>query len=117
MTFREGIVAALLTLTVGLTLFCSLGLVVMRTPYERLHFVTPPASLGAAFLTLAILIDGQSLAASSKAVVMAVLLLVSNGVVSHVTARAARIRELGGWVLGDTLPPETTAPPEQEDPS
>lgn len=116
MTIREGIIALLLALTVGLTLFCSLGLLVMRSPYERLHFVTPPASLGAAFLALAIVLDGESLAASMKALAIAALLLVSNGVVSHVTARAARIRELGGWVLGDTLPPETQSPPEKEEP-
>lgn len=117
MTIREGVIAGLLVVSIGLTLVCSLGLVVMRTPYERLHFVTPPASLGALWLAVAIVVDGRSADASAKALVMAVLMLISNGVVSHVTARAARIRELGGWVLGDTLPREHEAPPEREEPS
>lgn len=117
MTIREGVIAGLLVVSIGLTLVCSLGLVVMRTPYERLHFVTPPASIGALCLALAIVVDGRSAGASAKALAMAVLMLVSNGVVSHVTARAARIRELGGWVLGDALPPEHEPSPEREEPS
>src|SRR5438067_801620 len=40
-------VDALLGLAVGVALLSSIGVLAMRDPYQRLHFITPPASLSA----------------------------------------------------------------------
>lgn len=103
---REAIVIVLLVLTLGLTIFCSLGLVVMRTSYERLHFITPPAAVGSFLLTIAVFVAEPQIVAGLKTLVIAFLLIFSNAVVSHATARAIRIRQLGGWKTGDSLPSE-----------
>lgn len=103
---REVIVIVALALLVALTLFCSAGLLLMRNAYERLHFITPPASVGGFLLTIAVFVAEPQLVAGLKTLLISILLLFSNAVVSHATARAARIRELGGWRTGDSLPAE-----------
>lgn len=112
---REAIVIVLLVLTVSLTLLCSVGLLVMQTPYERLHFVAPPASIGSYLLTMAVFVGEPSIVAGLKTFTIATLLIFSNAIVSHATGRAARIREKGGWLTGDTLPRERDKGHEDEE--
>lgn len=108
----EVIVIVLLAVMVALTVFCSLGLFAMRTPYERLHFIAPPATVGSFLLTIAVFVAEPQIVAGLKTLLIALLLVFSNAVVSHAIARAIRIRELGGWRTGDALPREST--PEKE---
>lgn len=110
---REVVTIVALTLLVSLTIFCSLGLFAMRTSYERLHFITPPAAVGSFLLTIAVFVAEPELVAGLKTLFVALLLVFSNAIVSHATARAMRIRELGGWMTGDSLP-EESAEPEKE---
>jgi multicomponent Na+:H+ antiporter subunit G len=87
-------VVVLLVGGVGLEVFCSIGVLVMRGPYARLHF-TAPAGLGALMLAVAVLLrEGFSLI-GDKALLLAVFVLLTSPVLSHVTARAAYIREHG----------------------
>ena len=87
-------IVALLVCGVALQVFCSLGVLVMRSAYARLHYAAP-AGLGALLLAIAILLrEGFSLI-GDKALLVAVFILVSSPVLSHVTARAAHIREYG----------------------
>jgi multisubunit Na+/H+ antiporter MnhG subunit len=66
----------------------------MRGAYDRLHY-TSPASFGAVLVAGAILVhEGFSMVAD-KALLLAGLLLFVSPLLVHVTARAARIRELG----------------------
>jgi multicomponent Na+:H+ antiporter subunit G len=66
----------------------------MRGANPRLHYAAP-AGLGALLLVLAILLrEGFSLI-GDKALLIAVFIGISSPVLSHVTARAARIREHG----------------------
>lgn len=114
---REIIVIVALALTVSLTLFCSLGLLVMTTPYELLHFIAPPATVGSFLLTIAVFVAEPQLIAGLKTLLMAVLLVFSNAIVSHATARAAWARERGGFLTGDVLPKDTEeTSPEGDEP-
>lgn len=91
---RAAVVGVLLFAGVAIELFCCLGLVAMRGPYNRLHF-TGPAGFGGALVAGAILVhEGFSLVAD-KALLLAGMLLLFSPLVVHVTARAARIRQLG----------------------
>jgi multisubunit Na+/H+ antiporter MnhG subunit len=91
---REAIVAVLLFSGVALELFCCLGVVAMRGPYDRLHY-TAPAGFGAVLVAGAILVhEGFSMIAD-KALLLAALLVFLSPFLVYVTARSARIRELG----------------------
>jgi multicomponent Na+:H+ antiporter subunit G len=88
------LIVALLVCGVALEIFCSVGVLAMRSVYARLHYAAP-AGLGVLLVAIAILLrEGFSLI-GDKALLMALLVLVSSPVLSHVTARAAVIREHG----------------------
>ncbi len=90
------IVGLLLVVGVGVQVIAYLGVLAMRGAYDRLHFANA-ASLGAPCLALAILArEGFSLIAN-KALLAALIMLVTSPVLTHVTARAVRIRERGDW--------------------
>ncbi|GEJ55397.1 monovalent cation/H(+) antiporter subunit G [Anaeromyxobacter diazotrophicus] len=93
---QHGLAALLAGAAVLLTLACALGLAVMRDPWQRLHFVAPPSTLGAALLTGAIALEAGPLAAVKPLLVTA-LLTVLNGVVTHALARAAFVRQHRRW--------------------
>jgi multicomponent Na+:H+ antiporter subunit G len=95
-TALHAVAAVLCAAAVLLTLACSVGVLVMRDAWQRLHFAAPPATLGAALLTVAIAIEAGP-AAASKPFVVLLLLTALNGVVTHALARAAFVRSRGGW--------------------
>jgi multicomponent Na+:H+ antiporter subunit G len=99
------LVTILLIAGVAVELLCCLGVVVMRTAYARLHY-TAPAGLGALLLAVAILLQEGFSLIGDKALLVAVFVLVTSPVLSHVTARAARIREFGEVSVGDHPEPE-----------
>ncbi len=70
----------------------SLGVLVMRDPFQRLHFIAPPATLSAVLVIVAVGLGARSTQATLKTAAVALLLLVINGVVTHATARAVRLR-------------------------
>ena len=88
------VVAALLIAGVAIELLCCLGVLVMRDPYARLHY-TAPAGVGALLIAIAVVVRQGFSLIGNKALLLALFVLVSAPVLSHVTARAARIRELG----------------------
>lgn len=79
-----------------LTLASSIGVLAMRDPWQRLHFVAPPSTLGAAALAVAIGLESGPLAAV-KPLLVVVLLTALNGVVTHALARAEYVRNRGTW--------------------
>lgn len=97
MSLHSVIVAVLLGLMVMLTLISAVGVMVMRDPLQRLHYVAPPATLGALLLTVAVFLDEPQKQAGLKTLLVTVVLSLMNAVVTHATARAVRIRELGRW--------------------
>jgi multicomponent Na+:H+ antiporter subunit G len=101
MTPRQLVVVALLVVGVGITLFSCLGVLVMRDAYDRLHFTTPAATLGPVAIAAAVVLEERLSAAGIKAVLVALVLVATNPVLGHATARAARIREFGEWTIQD----------------
>ncbi len=91
-----------------LTLACGVGVLVMRDAFQRLHFVAPPATLGAFLVAAAVWLDGAGATAGLKSVVVLALLAAQAGVLGHATARAFFVRAQGGW------PPDLRLPVEGE---
>jgi monovalent cation/proton antiporter MnhG/PhaG subunit len=93
-------VDVLLAVGVAIQLVCVIGLVAMPDVFARLHFVGP-AVVGLLPIAIAIaLMEGPSALGVKAAFVWAFLLLFGP-VVAHATARAARIRQFGGWSILD----------------
>lgn len=83
-----------------------IGMVRMREPMQALHYLTLPATVGVAALTVAVFVDTGLSSISFKTLLIAFILLAINSVVTHATARAFRTRELGHWEPRDGDPIE-----------
>jgi len=93
------IVAVLLTVGVASVMLSCAGVLVMGNAFDRLHFTAPAATIAPALVAAAVLVEEPLSSAGVKAVLVALLLVVTTPVLSHATARAARIREHGRWRL------------------
>jgi monovalent cation/proton antiporter MnhG/PhaG subunit len=93
---RSVIVDVLLFAGVAVLLLCALGLLVMASAYDRLHYASA-AGWGAVLVALSILVRESLSLIADKALLTAAILVVCGPVLSHATARAGRIRERGAW--------------------
>lgn len=96
-------------LLVGVVLLCWLGVLGMwrmKEPMQALHYLSLPATAAAILLTVAVFVSQGIVQGSWKVVLIAVILLGTNSVVTHATARAFRSRELGHWEPLDGDPME-----------
>jgi multicomponent Na+:H+ antiporter subunit G len=93
---RDVAVAVLLVAGVVLVAIAVAGVVAMRGVYDRIHY-TSPAGLGGLLICVAVLVRESFSLIGNKALFVGVFLLVTSPVLSHVTARAARIRQHGDW--------------------
>jgi monovalent cation/proton antiporter MnhG/PhaG subunit len=84
----------LLVLGTGTLVLSAVGVLVMRSVYDRLHYVGS-ASVGAALVCIAVTVRESFSLIGNKTLLIAFFLLVSGPVLVHATARAARIREQG----------------------
>jgi monovalent cation/proton antiporter MnhG/PhaG subunit len=76
---------------------CCLALAILRDFYVRLHYLAPVATVAFLALLIAVIIrEGAGQSALKTILVFAALLLI-NAVLTHATARAARVRQLGHW--------------------
>jgi multicomponent Na+:H+ antiporter subunit G len=92
---------AILLLALGVlavALSC-IGVLVMPTVYARLHYVGPAATLGVTFIVAAVLIEEGLSPQGMKALLIGLVLVGTSPVVTHATARAARIRTFGRWMV------------------
>jgi monovalent cation/proton antiporter MnhG/PhaG subunit len=87
----------LLGIAAVVTVLSAVGLAVMRDPYQKLHFIAPPASIGSICVVVALFIGEKQKQAAGKAVLIAFLLYFMNAVITHATARAHYVREKGAW--------------------
>jgi monovalent cation/proton antiporter MnhG/PhaG subunit len=97
MTHHPLITGSLLGIAVALAIVCSIGLLAMRDPYQRIHFTSPIVTLTMLLIGVAVFIEEPDSQARIKVVFIYLLMLVMNSVLSHATARAIRIRQLGRW--------------------
>jgi multicomponent Na+:H+ antiporter subunit G len=98
---RDLAVTALLVLAVAVTLVSCAGVLLMRDPYDRLHYTAPAAVIPPVAIAAAVVLEQRLSAAGIKALLIALVLIVTNPVLGHATARAARIRQYGQWRVRD----------------
>ena len=89
--------SALLAVGVVVALVCCVGVLAMPDAYDRLHFTGPASTVAPVAIAAAILFEESFSTLAIKAVLVAVVLLVTNPLLVHATARAGRVRERGGW--------------------
>ena len=99
MSVGDVAVAALLALGVASALMGALGLVASRNPYDQLHFTGPATVIGPVAIAAAVLVEEPLSSAGIKAVLVALIMVATGPILLHATARAARIRERGRWVV------------------
>jgi monovalent cation/proton antiporter MnhG/PhaG subunit len=96
---RDVAVAVLLGAGVAVELASVLGMLLLRDAFDRLHFTAPATTLGPLAIAAAVVLRESFSQAGIKALLVAVVLLVTNPVLTHATARAARIRAHGAWTV------------------
>jgi len=96
---REVICDTLLGLAVVIVLGASVGVLVMRDPYQKLHFVTPAALVAPALVALAIFVQAGLVENTGETLVALVFMVIGGPFLSHATMRAIRIRGTGDWRL------------------
>ncbi len=106
MSVGDVAVAVLLAVGVASALMGAIGLVVTKDPYDQLHFTGPATVIGPVAIAAAVLVEEPLSSAGIKAVLVAIIMLASGPILIHATARAARVRERGRWVV---LPEELKA--------
>ena len=97
MTLRSVVEAVLLSVVVLSCWLGCLGMYRMREPMQALHYISFPACIGSVALAAAVFLRTGNSQASSKTLLICVVMLGINSVVTHATARAFRTRELGQW--------------------
>jgi monovalent cation/proton antiporter MnhG/PhaG subunit len=90
----------LLGLATAIVLASSVGVLVMRDTYQKLHYVTPAAVVAPVLVALAVLVQSGSTENSAETGLALVFILIGGPVLSHATTRAVRIREKGDWRPG-----------------
>jgi multicomponent Na+:H+ antiporter subunit G len=97
MSASEWAIAVLLFGSLAVTIFSCVALVLVKGFFNRLHYLAPVTTVSITLLLAAVIIQyGWGQAAIKTFLVWFVLLLI-NAVLTHATARAARVRELGHW--------------------
>ena len=100
MSVRHVVEYVLLALGTGTLVLSAIGVLVMRSVFDRLHYVGS-ASVGAALVCIAVTVQESFSLIGNKTLLIAFFLLVSGPVLVHATARAARIRERGKWSIDE----------------
>ena len=98
-----------IVLLVAVVLLCWLGVLGMwrmKEPMQALHYLSLPATAGAILLTIAVLVSQGLGQTFGKVLLITAILLATNSVLTHTTARAFRARELGHWEPFDGDPME-----------
>jgi multicomponent Na+:H+ antiporter subunit G len=96
------VVAVLLALGGASVLLSALGILVGREALDRLHFTAPAATIAPACFALAVLVEEPLSSAGIKAVLVALVVFVTEPVLSHAIARATRVRAEGRWCVLDS---------------
>jgi multicomponent Na+:H+ antiporter subunit G len=99
MSLADLAVAVLLALGVGSALMSAVGLLATRSPFDQLHFTGPATTIAPVAVAAAVLVEEPLSSAGIKAVLVALFMVATGPVLIHATARAARIRERGRWVI------------------
>jgi multicomponent Na+:H+ antiporter subunit G len=97
------VIGALLFVGVGTEILCCIGVVVARDVFDRLHFVGPASTLGPVAIGAAVVVEAPLEQAGVKSIIVVLVLVLINPVLTHATARAARVRQFDHF---EALPQE-----------
>jgi multisubunit Na+/H+ antiporter MnhG subunit len=97
--FSHLVATVLLVAGVVLDGFAVLGLAVMRSPFDRLHYVGL-AGYGGVLVGVSILVRESFSLIGDKALVTGAILVALGPVLVHTTVRGLRTRERGDWREG-----------------
>jgi multisubunit Na+/H+ antiporter MnhG subunit len=97
---REILADCLLGLAVVVVLASSVGILVMRDTYQKLHYVTPAALVAPIVVGLAVLAQSGLTEDTAETVLALIFIVIAGPILSHATIRAARIRATGDWRPG-----------------
>jgi len=86
---RDATVAALLLVATATALVGALGASLLRDPWARLHYTTPPA-FAAPAVAAAVAVDAGPRIVTEKAILLAVLLVLTSPISVQALARATR---------------------------
>jgi multisubunit Na+/H+ antiporter MnhG subunit len=87
----------LLGLAVLIVLASSIGVLLMRDAYAKLHFVTPAGLVAPALVVLAVLVQHGLYEMTGEAFLALFFMILAGPFLSHATIRAIRVRETGDW--------------------
>ena len=85
----------LLGLGVAAELVCCLGVVVMRSTFDRLHYAGAATSVGPVLIGAAVLVDERLSGSGVKTILVVAFVVVTGAVVTSATARMTRLRQSG----------------------
>lgn len=91
-------IAVLLTLCVAVSAICCVALLIVKDVFNRMHYLAPITSLAILALLVAVVVQEGWGQATLKAILIVFILFLVNAVLTHATARAARIRQFGHWL-------------------
>jgi monovalent cation/proton antiporter MnhG/PhaG subunit len=97
MSGKDLLVAVLLIIGCSGFVFTSLALLFMRDVFDQIQFLAPASLIGTVAIAAAVIVQEGFNQAGAKALLIALLLFGANPILSHATARAARIRHRGQW--------------------
>lgn len=75
----------------------SIGVLIMRDAYQKLHYVTPISLLAPVGIGIAVLIESGWSSGAAQTGLVIVVMAIASPFLSHATIRAARIRATGDW--------------------
>jgi multisubunit Na+/H+ antiporter MnhG subunit len=96
---RQVVADVLLALAVVVVLSASVGVLVMRDAYQKLHFVTPAALVAPFLVALAIFVQMGLVENTGETFLALLFMVIAGPFLSHATIRAIRVREMGDWRL------------------
>ena len=102
MSKTQILIDVLLGIGVVSAVLSCIAVLVMKDLYERLHYLAPPATITIICFTAAVIADKHLSQAGIKAVIIMIVLLLMNAVLTHATARAARVRQFKRWIADAT---------------
>ena len=98
MSARHVAAEVLVWMGVALILIACVGMVAVRSAYDRLHF-SSPAILGVILVAASIVVKESFSLIGNKSVLIALLVLLGSPILTQASGRVARIREHGDWRL------------------
>ena len=92
------VVGVLLAITVVTTMISCWSLVLFKDVFQRMHYLSVVTTVSTLSLLIAVVVKEGWGQAAVKTILVFIVLLLINAVVTHATARAARVRQYGNWM-------------------